>query len=827
MDVFEKLGVFYLGRPYDLTAGKPGEGYFLYESRDLLTHGVCVGMTGSGKTGLCVDLLEEAGMDGIPAIIIDPKGDMANLLLTFPDLAPSDFLPWINEDDARKKGLTSEAFAAQQAEQWQKGLAAWGQSGARIASFRNNVELAVYTPGSTAGLPVSILRSFAAPSPAVLADGELLQDQVDGAVTSLLGLLGLDADPVRSREYILLSTLLLDSWRNGRDLDLAGLIHLIQEPSVSQIGVMTLESFYPARDRFSLALLLNNLIASPGFASWLKGEELDIGKILYNSSGKPRLAIFSIAHLGETEKMFFVSLLLYQVLSWMRTQSGTTSLRAILYMDEIFGFFPPVANPPSKKPLLTLLKQARAYGLGILLTTQNPVDLDYKGLANAGTWFIGRLQTERDKMRVLEGLEGAAASQGTAFNRQDLERILAGLGNRVFLMHNVNDDQPSTFETRWCMSYLRGPLTRVQIQSLSRPKTEMLPDRPEPAGSHPAQPPAMPAAPATRATPAAPAAPAVLATVPPAVLPDVKQVFLPVRGSLANPSAIIYKPGVVGFVTAGFSDTASGLTASRDLAMLTPVTEEIFPVDWDKSTRLEIKPDDVEQDGVPGARFAPLPAMAAEPSSYAVWNKDYAGWVCRTQKLELWKSKALKVVSEPDETERDFRIRLSQVAREARDRELAKIKQKYAVKINALNEKIRRSAQAVEREKEEARQQQVQTAISIGATILGSFLGRKAISASSLGRATTAMRGASRSFKQKGDVNRSKETVETYKAQLQELEESFAAESGKLASQLDSANLELSRMILRPARTNILIKLLALAWMPYREEPDGTLKPAW
>lgn len=433
MEDYEKLGTFYLGRQYSLKDQKLEDGLILYDSKDLVTHAVCVGMTGSGKTGLCLALLEEAAIDGIPAIVIDPKGDLPNLLLTFPELRGEDFLPWINEEEARKKGLAPEEYAKQQADVWKKGLAEWGQSGDRIQRLRDAAEFVIYTPGSSAGLPVSILKSFAAPDRALVEDGELFQERITTTVTSLLGLLGIEADPIQSREHILLSTVLGWAWRQGLDLDLGSLIQHIQTPPVAKVGVLEVEAFYPSKDRFGLVMALNNLLAAPGFAAWMEGEALDIEQMLHTPGGKPRVCIFSIAHLSDAERMFFVSLLLTQVLGWMRSQSGTTSLRALLYMDEIFGYFPPVANPPSKLPLLTLLKQARAFGLGVVLATQNPVDLDYKGLSNAGTWFLGRLQTERDKARVLEGLEGAAATAGSGFNRQRMEQTLAGLGPRIFL----------------------------------------------------------------------------------------------------------------------------------------------------------------------------------------------------------------------------------------------------------------------------------------------------------------------------------------------------------------------------------------------------------
>ncbi len=391
MEDYERLGVFYLGRTCQLGERRPGEELILYDSKDLVTHAVCVGMTGSGKTGLCISLMEEAAMDNIPVIAIDPKGDLTNLLLTFPDLTANDFLPWVNEDDARKKGLSILEYAGKQADLWKNGLASWGQSGDRIRKLRQSADSVIYTPGSTAGIPVSILKSFAPPPQAILDDEELLRERINTTATSVLGIVGIVADPIKSREHILISTLLGRAWREQQDSGIAALIQQIQSPPVNKIGVMDLDSFFPAKDRFELALALNNLLAAPGFDTWLGGEPLDINSILYSAEGKPKISIFSIAHLNDAERMFFVSLLLNQILGWMRTQSGTTSLRAIVYMDEIFGFFPPVANPPSKTPLLTLLKQARAFGVGIVLATQNPVDLDYKGLSNTGTWFIGRL----------------------------------------------------------------------------------------------------------------------------------------------------------------------------------------------------------------------------------------------------------------------------------------------------------------------------------------------------------------------------------------------------------------------------------------------------
>ncbi|HET9809464.1 MAG TPA: hypothetical protein VFQ66_07170 [Candidatus Limnocylindria bacterium] len=613
---FEKLGAFYLGRPYDPVKKAPQPGLILYDSKDLVTHAVCVGMTGSGKTGLCIDLLEEAALDGVPAIAIDPKGDLANLMLTFPELRPEDFRPWINEDDARTKSLSADEYAAQQAKLWRDGLAAWGEDGARIRRLKDAADFAIYTPGSSAGIPISILASFAAPAQGVRDDSELLRDRVTTTASSVLGLLGIAADPIQSREHILIANLLTRAWSAGQGLDLGALIAQIQKPPMTRVGALDLESFYPEKERGQLAVKMNNLLASPGFNAWLEGVPLDVGQLLRTESGKPRVAIVSIAHLSEAERMFFVSLLLGQVLDWVRAQSGTTSLRAILYMDEIFGYFPPVAEPPSKRPLLTLLKQSRAFGLGIVLATQNPVDLDYKGLANTGTWFLGRLQTERDKARVLEGLESASAAAHAELDKDEIDRVLSGLSQRIFLMHNVHEDAPVVFESRWAMSYLRGPLTRDQIKKLM--------DGKRPAAS------------------------------------DVSRASTGTAGSTSD-----------------------------------AVAETV------------------------------------------------------------------------------------QKTREQRDASVEKLRMQYAPKLRRLEEKVRNAEQVVQREEGQARGAKMQTAISAGATILDTLLGRK-VSRTSLGRATTTARGAQRAMQQEQDVQAAKEDLASAQAEYERLDQELAAKVAEI-----------------------------------------------
>jgi hypothetical protein len=817
---FEKLGVFYLGRPYDLKTKKAREGLLLYDSKDLVTHAVCVGMTGSGKTGLCISLLEEAAIDGIPAIVIDPKGDLGNLLLTFPELKPEDFAPWVNEDDARIKGLSAQEYARQQAELWRKGLAAWGQDGARIQRLREAAEFAVYTPGSTAALPVSILKSFARPLAGVGDDPELLREHIANTATSLLGLLGIQADPLRSREHILLATILDGVWRKGQDLDLAGLIQQIQNPPVSKVGVFDLESFYPSKDRFELVMALNNLLASPGFSVWMEGEPLDIGRMLYTAQGKPRIAIFSIAHLGDPERMFFVSLLLNQMVGWMRNQSGTTSLRAVLYMDEIFGYFPPVANPPSKQPLLTLLKQARAFGIGVVLATQNPVDLDYKGLANAGTWFIGRLQTERDKARVLDGLEGATAGGGGRFDRGLMEETLAGLGNRVFLLNNVHEDAPEVFETRWTLSYLRGPLTRSQLK--------LLMDRVKAAPAAPAQ--TMTAARAAKqpfAPPAPPAPGAQAGSQRPVFLPDVPQYFIPLRGPRPEKATLLYRPVLLGSAQVRFSDPKRGVEVMQEITSLTPVTTEAIPLNWEETKEIALSAAELEREPGAEAEFGELPAAAGRSKTYEAWKRDLVSWLQRTQVLELFRSPATKMLSRPGEAERGFRLRLQQDGREERDHAVERLRQKYAPKMAALQERIRRAEQAVARESEQVTQQGIQTAISIGATLLGALMGRKAVSTSSVGRATTAMRGAGRVLKERQDIGRAQENLATCQQQHADLEAEFKAEAEAAAASKDPLNEVLEPVTVRPTKQNISVRLAALAWAPWWKIGDEEPTPAW
>ena len=787
MQDFEKLGAFYLGRT--------DKGTLLYNSKDLVTHAVCVGMTGSGKTGLCLSLLEEAAIDGIPAIIIDPKGDLSNLLLTFPKLAGADFEPWVMEEEAQKQGISKQQLAENTAKMWSDGLAKWDQDGARIQRLRDSADFNIYTPGSNAGLPISVLRSFDAPSAETRDDREAFRERIASTSTALLALLQIDADPLQSREHILLSKLFENAWSKGDTLDLPTLIGQIQAPPVTRIGVMELDSFFPPKDRFALAIQLNNLLASPGFEAWLEGEALDIKNLLYTAKGTPRLSILSIAHLNDAERMFFVTLLLNQTVSWMRTQPGTSSLRAILYMDEIFGYFPPVANPPSKQPLLTLLKQARAFGVGVMLATQNPVDLDYKGLSNCGTWFIGRLQTERDKARLVEGLVGAATAAGGKADPAALDKLLSSLAKRVFLVNNVHTGTMEVFETRWALSYLAGPVTRAQIKILMAAKK---------AAANATEPAAKPGARSAVAEAIATSA----ASARPVLPPEISQFFLPHSGSTAP----VYQPVLMAHLQARYVDTKTGIDYTEDITVGTPITTDVIPVKWEDAEVLSLDIENLEANPEENAQFDELPSIGSKVKSYAGWTKDLITYIAANRKLEVYVSPSTKMISEVGESEGDFRIRITAKMREERDEAVENLRHDYAPKVASLDEKIRRAQLAQQKEQEQATGATLSTVLSVGTSLLGAFLGKKMMSATEMGRVGSAVKSGLKTVKERGDVARAGETVEALAQQKEQLEADFKTDTETLQAKYDVQKEEFNTVSICPKKTNIVVRLFALGW---------------
>jgi hypothetical protein len=826
---FEKLGAFYLGKGYDLKNKRLLDNFVMYDARDLTTHAVCVGMTGSGKTGLCIDLLEEAAIDHVPAIIIDPKGDITNLLLTFPDLRAEDFRPWINVDDARRKGMSEDAYAQNQADLWRSGLAQWGQDGARIRLLRESADFTIYTPGSDAGAPVSILQSFAAPALSWDTEAEMLRERIQGTVSALLGLVGIEADPVRSREHILLSNLFEHFWRLGEDLDLAKIILSIQDPPIRKLGVFDLDTFFPQKDRFELAMLLNNIIAAPAFQSWLQGQPLHIPNFLATSEGKPRHSIFYIAHLSDPERMFFVTMLLNQIITWMRTLPGTTSLRALVYMDEVFGFFPPVANPPSKMPMLTLMKQARAFGIGVVLTTQNPADLDYKGLTNAGTWFIGRLQAERDKTRLLEGLESASAQAGTILDRAELDNIISSLGKRVFMLHNVHEEEPVIFNTRWAMSYLRGPLTRLQIRDLMQKV------------GYPEQP--VQVAPVTGYTTAtAPAAAPTPQTAPeptpaetkespyptsPPVLPaSIQQIYLPqdVPVSKAemetekkagaqitvNSRRILYIPGLLGMGRVHFVKNTKSVQVEEEesFALLAQPPRSIGTIRWEQAESLPLETRDLLDRPEPEAYFDEMPDTINESKDLTAIRNELEDHLYRSRSLTLRYNPPTDLYSEPSEDEREFSLRVSQAARELRDEDVDELEERYEKKIKTLEERLRTARVALEKQEANARLRKQDALLSAGETVFSLFSGRRrSISA--------AARKVSQVSTSKASIEAAEEKVEVLESDIEELKQDLKTETDDIVTRWESMLKEYEDVVIRPRRTDIEVTLFALTWVPH------------
>ena len=805
---YEKMGVLYLGREYDAAAAKLADTPILYDSKDLTTHAVCVGMTGSGKTGLCLAMLEEAAIDGIPAICIDPKGDIGNLLLTFPSLAANDFSAWVDPAEAARRSLSTDQFAAQAADSWKKGLAEWDQPPERIARFKDAVDVAIYTPGANTGLGLSVLRSLASPGADTLNDPTSLREQIGSVVAALLALLGRNAAPVKGRDYILLARIVEQSWQAGTGLDLIALIGAIQKPGFDKLGAFDLETFYPAKERLELAMAVNSLLASPGFAAWMEGEPLDAQRLLFTPEGKPRIAVISIAHLSDAERMFIVTLVLNEMVSWMRRQSGTSSLRALFYMDEIFGYFPPTANPPSKQPMLTLLKQARAFGLGCILATQNPIDLDYRGLGNAGTWLIGRLQTERDKLRVIEGLT-SALSGGNALDKDDLTRLMSALQPRVFLMRNAREDAPRLMKTRWTLSYLRGPLTGPEISRLMGPRKQAAKAAAAAGGAASAS---VTASASARANTARPPLP-----------PQIREVFLP---ATIGSGTIEYRPMVLGAAKLHFVDAKLGVDAWQTLQYLAPLSDDGRDVSWPEAKDIAALRAQAGNTPAPAAGFANLVGTATRPESYAGWGKTLNAHLYETARAEMIFCDALKQASNPGESEGDFRARLSLHLREERDAQVEKLRAAYAPKLAALQDRLATAKARAEREQSQLTHQKFATAISVGATIFSAFLGRKALSATSMGRAATAVRSATRIGAEKQDVDRANESATAVEQKMQDLSAQCEAEIKTLSVQLDPSAIVLRVVQVAPRKSDIAVGEIALAWLPWRIGTDGFPAPA-
>jgi hypothetical protein len=828
MDIQDK---FYLGRIFDPVEGFTTEESLLYDPGDLTTHAVAVGMTGSGKTGLCIDLLEEAALNGIPALMIDPKGDITNILLHFPDLLPGDFQPWVNADQARREGKTVDQAANDASNLWRNGLGKWGIGPDRLRALGNAAHFAIYTPGSDAGIPVSILASLKAPDIPWDDNRELLREKISGTVTALLGLVGMeDVDPVRSREHILLSNIFEYAWSRGVDLDLGELIMQTQNPPFEKLGVFDVNTFFPEKDRFELAMMLNNILAAPAFQTWIEGQPLDVSSLLYGPDGRPRHSVFYIAHLSDAERMFFVTLLYSAVETWMRSQTGTRSLRALLYFDEIFGYLPPISNPPSKQPILRMLKQARAFGVGQVLVTQNPSDVDYKGLSNAGTWFIGKLQTEQDKNRLLDGLESAMAG---GMDRGEYDRLISTLGKRVFLLHNVHEKQPQLFRTRWAMNYLAGPLTRIQVPALN-----------ELAGASPIDDVATDVEPASQvewpATAADKSVPAVAlqevaptpeppeeelkigSTTRPPVPGRVEEYFLPNNLTVSQAAkaagrtlpqearsvGLLYHPVLLAQAEIRFLKRKYNLDYDmRRTAMVIEVSRR-GTARWDDWPTNAIDPRGLDHGPAPEAYFAPLDAPLSDDKTIRSLKTDFTDWAYRTSEVEVRANEKLKIYAGPEVSQAEFRKMCTEAAREELEDEAKKIADSYDKKIERIEDRLEREERELREDEADLSQRKMEEWGTHAENVLGLFGGRRRRLSSSLSK--RRMTGRARA-----DVEESKEAIEDYQEDISELEREKERALEDVQEKWSEIADDMTEIPVAPYKKDVLIELFGVAWMPY------------
>lgn len=827
----------FLGGLVDPATGERSDDDVRLRPSDLTTHGVIVGMTGSGKTGLGVVLIEEVLRAGLPVLAIDPKGDLTNLCLTFPDLAPADFRPWIDEGHAGTAGIEPDELATQQADLWRDGLAGWGIDGEQIRALRASADVTVYTPGSQSGVPIDLVGSLDVP--ADTSDPETIAAEIEGYVSGLLGLVGIRSDPLSSREHILLANLIDHSWSEGRSLDLATLVGMVMQPPIRKLGVFELDQFFPPNDRTALAIQLNGLLASPSFGSWAMGQHLDIDTLLRGPDGRPRCAVVTTAHLSDDERQFVTSLILAKLVTWMRRQSGTTDLRALLYMDEVHGYLPPTANPPTKKPIMTLMKTARAFGLGVVLSTQNAVDIDYKAVSNAGTWMIGRLQTERDKARLLDGM--SAASGGV--DLKEVGDTISGLGRRQFVLRRAGTDTPEVFTTRWAMSYLRGPMTRDQIAQLTPP-----------APSAPAEDTAVtsatPAMPDTASTPADANVPAAATTTTTTAEAPAGTTSTPATSAVAalGDDETTIMPEVADNVAVRWVDVASPWLAevggdSRGTRLEAAIAARVhlryrqaradllhdeeyeavlFPLGSTADARAAVAVDYDDRDLRPDPPADAVYRLPDAPLSRSAFfnqvRRDLVDHVQRSLTLQLPTNAALKLYGRAGESTDEFASRCRRAADERADADLAKLRTKYENRATKLRDQIAAAEDRASVAAEQARGQRNSELLSTAGSVLGGLLGGGKSGGgalgSMLGRAGTAAgrRGRSNASQQRADAAQNK--VSRMLDELDRLEVELANEVTEIGAKWAAAAADTSTIEVTLTKTNIDITDLTLAWLP-------------
>ena len=789
ISLYEKLGLFYFGKEVDPKTLEITDNLLLYKSQDFTTHGVIIGMTGSGKTGLGIGIIEEATLDKIPSIVIDPKGDMGNLLLAFPDLKPEDFEEWVDPDEAQNKGMDPKSYAAEVASSWENGLKSFYQDKSRIKIYKENAEFTIYTPGSSAGIPLSVLSSFDLPSEDILDDPDTFSSIINSTVMGLLVLIDLKADPLSSKEYMLLATIFSYFWKKKKGLTLEELIGYIASPPFEKVGVLNLKIFYPQNERLKLAMLLNNVLASPGFSIWTEGEPLDIQQLLYTREGNPKVSILSIAHLDTAQRMFFVTLFLNKYISWMRQQKGTPSLRTILYMDEIFGFFPATSNPPSKNPMLILLKQARAYGVGVVLATQNPVDLDYKGLSNIGSWFLGRLQTKQDKDRVMDGLIKDSAD---SLSKSEIGSLLSNMKKRTFLLKSAHLDHLSLFQTRWVLSYLRGPLSKPEIKKLMAEKNKLLNEREAEDEKSSLQ---------EDSTISEKTASL------PLISDKIQQYFL---DNSPYHEEIIFEPKILLKGKIRFYSESKGIDEKEEVFLKLPIDENTTEINFEKGVPIN---DDVtlyDTRSPENAKFYPLPFFIEEMKDFNTVENEFKDSLSRTKRLDLYTSKEFKLLSQPGEDLSSFKLKILELLRERKDEEVDKLRVKFKGKEEILQKKYNRLLEKLGKEETDTKTATTESVLSLGATLLGAFLGRTKVG--NLSSGMTGLRRANRIFKEKKDVSLVKNQIEELTKDIEKLEGELNEKIVEISDKLNIDNYEIETFSLQPRKTDISNLSVSLLW---------------
>lgn len=786
--MYEKLGLFYLGRELDIKTGEDSDDLLLVKNKNLTTHAAIIGMTGSGKTGLGIGMIEEAALDKIPSIIIDPKGDMGNLLLTFPDFSPKSFEPWVDAHEAEKKGMDISAFATKTAQMWENGLAGAGQDKERVARFKNSADFSIYTPGSSSGIQLSVLSSFDAPSADVLDDPDTFSYILNSTTSSILALVGIDADPLTSKEYLLLTSIFNYFWKKEQSLSLESLIGYVTNPPFEKIGVLSLKSFYPQNERLKLAMLLNNVLASPTFSAWIEGETLDIQKLLYTEDMKPRVSILSIAHLNDNERMFFVTLFLNKYISWMRTQSGSSSLKTLLYMDEIYGFFPSTSNPPSKSPMLLLLKQARAFGVGIVLSTQNPVDLDYKGLSNIGSWFIGRLQTKQDVQRVIDGL---IKSGSGAMDKKTISTLLSNLKKRVFLFKSAHRDEIELFSTRWVMSYLRGPLSKKQISTLMADKKEHLKNI------------------EVQTAISSPKKVAQQENPQPIISEDIDQFFYAKTSTMEASS---FSPYLLANATVKFYDSKRHIDHEEELYLKYYLDDVMKDIEWDESEENEDDFDLYDMQAKESSGFSSLPHFITDAKNFKSLEKEFSNYLYHDKRITLYRYPTLKLESDLEEDVQNFNIRATDTLREKKDEAIEKLTERFEKKRESFEKKHTRALEKLVKEEEDVSQNKSNALLSFGMTILDALSGRKSIKRSTTSRAGSTIRSMGKMYREKDDVARAQEKIVQIEEELYELEQELEEAIDEMDSEYSLENFEMEKFYIKPRRSDIFDLELGLLW---------------